>query len=627
MLTAGRWSSILTAFSSSLVATACAVDGWPGAGDDDDSADEQGEVDGGLADDLVVLIQVCRTGGADHTSIRAAIAAAPRGALITVCPGTYRERLSIIEKPLTIRGTGGAAETILDAEGGGPAVVVQNTSNAGLQLEGLTIRGGDNGAAGGGVRCLESRLRLANSVVRDNRGQGGGGGLYSFRCTLEAVDSTFVANTGGERGGGAYLVETSGEVSGSLFQGNQATNGAALHVREGSVVVRGNDMRSNIASLRGGALYHNSDALVEDNEMVANRAGWTGGGVHIVGHDPVLRRNLIRNNRSVNDGGGIYVHQGTATIIDCQVIGNVSEDDGGGIRLFESRARIEGNRVIGNVSADGGGGMRASHEPSLILDNVFRDNEATFGGGIDMDNDSSVVRGGVIEGNRAWRGGGISGSLFPWLGATIDGVRIAGNTAGYGGGIYLEDNFQRVALRDLELIGNQADRGGGLFVRSTNLTVRNSVLARNQADEGGGLYVGAPGPWTDPCPCPPASPSFDVDFVVLHGNRAPSGAQVWIDTGGLSIGNSILSGHTGTAVVASGPDPDWRYTDTVPAIFSGMTNPTGASGNISADPGFVDLVSYALRAGSPCRNGGDPALQDPDGTRADMGRHGGPEAP
>lgn len=634
MLVKGRCFAISTAFSILLMISACSIDDVIDGGSDGDGDGSGDGSDGGPDDpgdvEPTAEISVCASGEADHATIAHAIDAAPAGALITVCAGTYPERLVIEHKGLILRGEEAGA-TILDAGGDGVALTVRDTSDPGLRVEGLTIRGGASNGAGGGVRCQDSWLALAGDVLRDNRADTGGGGLYADACELEVTDTAFLANQGAERGGGALLVDTSGEVSGGRFEDNQAVYGGGVHIAEGSVLLRDNSIENNVAELRGGGLYHDSDAPVEDNVIADNAAGWTGGGVHIVEHAPVLRGNQVRGNRSENDGGGIYVHQGTAAILDGEISDNWSGDDGGGLRLFESRARIEGNRIIGNVTGDSGGGVRVSHEPALFVDNEIRDNEAILGGGIDMDNDSSVVRGGVIEDNVAWRGGGISAMIWPWRDGTIEGVRIAGNRAGYGGGLYLENNFYPVALRDLHVVDNVAwEQGGGLFVRATDVTIRNSAFARNLAEvEGGGLYVGEPEPWEspDPCPCPPLSPSIDVDFVVLHENQAGSASAIFVDTGGLSIGNSILSGHSGMAVVALGPEPVWRYNDTVPDTFAGMANPTGSSGNISADPLFVDLSSFQLRSGSPCRNAGDPALQDPDGTRADMGRHGGPEAP
>lgn len=631
MVITGRWSGIASALAIGLVTSACSSDdhGIPAGGD---GGPGDGGGDGGvMLDDgggePTAELAVCAGGGAEYTTIGDAIAAAPAGARLSICPATYRETLLIVDKPLILFGVEGAVSTILDAGGDGIALTVKGTTGTGLRVEGLTIRGGVNNGAGAGVRCEVSGLRLIGTIVGGNRAAAGGG-LFATGCDLEVLRTTFVSNEGGDRGGGALLVDTSGEVADSSFQANRAVNGAGVNVKEGSVLLRGNQFRDNVAGLRGGGIYLDSDAPVEDNVVVDNVAGWTGGGIHIVAHAPVLRGNQVRDNRSENDGGGIYVHQGTASILDSEIEGNTSADDGGGIRLFESRARVEGNRIIGNVTTDGGGGIRVSHEPALIVDNEIRNNEASFGGGIDMDNDSSVIRGGVIEGNRAWRGGGISAMIFPWLGGTIEGVRIAGNSAGYGGGIYLENNFYPVALRDLELVGNEANQGGGLFVRATDVTIRNSAFAGNEGDErGGGLYVGEPEPWEIPpegCPCPPSSPSIDVDFVVFHQNRSGEGSAVFVDTTGLSISNSIVSGHAGMAVVALGPEPVWTYNDTVPDTFAGMTNPTGQSGNISADPDYADGGSFALRAGSPCVNAGDPAFEDPDGTRADMGRHGGP---
>ena len=83
--------------------------------------------------------------------------------------------------------------------------------------------------------------------------------------------------------------------------------------------------------------------------------------------------------------------------------------------------------------------------------NIITDNEAgSTGGGIDLDNDSSVLPGDQVANNRAGeKGGGIYGSLFPWDGASIEGVTVTGNQAPSGGGIMLEANFVPVSLRQV----------------------------------------------------------------------------------------------------------------------------------------------------------------------------------
>ena len=65
--------------------------------------------------------------------------------------------------------------------------------------------------------------------------------------------------------------------------------------------------------------------------------------------------------------------------------------------------------------------------------------------------------------------------------------------------------------------------------------------------------------------------------------------------------------------------------------WTGVPDPTGASGNLSVDPLWTDLSPFDpadwdlhLQPGSPLIDAGDPSLADPDGTTSDIGPHGGP---
>ncbi len=584
----------------------------------------------------LATISVCASGLASHATIGAAIAAAPAGSVIDVCPGTYPERLTIAGKPLYIRATGGAAVTIVDAGATGRGFLIQAVGGTGVTLEGFTIRNGKTVDEGGAIRCESSTLRVLGSVIATSAAQGGGG-LYATACVLDVSWSAFNDNDGGERGGGALLVGSSGELRSNKFADNKGINGGGLHSIDGSVVIRSNEFRTNHAVLRGGGLYHDSDGLVDANMIIGNDAGWTGGGIHINLHAPTLRGNTISKNTSTNDGGGIYIHESPSFLLENIITDNVSGDDGGGIRIFTSAARLERNQIDRNMADDGGGGIRISHKACLLVDNLVRENRSTVGGGIDLDNDSSVVRGGVISENRADQGGGINAVLFPWFGGTIENVRIIKNRAYWGGGIALDNNFQQVALRGLTLEGNTGGRGGGLYVRGTKFTLSNSVFIKNiSTGKGGALLVGINRPWRDPCPpCPPQT-TGKVDFVVMYGNTAPEGSGLWTDATGLSIGNSILSGNGGPNTVVVAPVekmapvvPQWHYNNILPATFMGMANPTGTNGNLAVDPLFTSPATgdFQLLPGSPARNAGDPALLDQDGSRADMGQFGGPAMP
>ena len=535
--------------------------------------------DGGLT--------VC-VGDPTSPSIGAAIATAADGAIIYVCSGVYAERLTISGKQLDLIGIDGADATVIDGGGSGPVITIEG--GADVTLSGITFQ---NGVApeGGALLCDRSRVQITGSAFRNSRATEYGGGVALLDCT-------------------------------------------------GALV--GNLMRDNEAGKRGGGLYHQSDASVTGNMIVGNRAGWTGGGVHVVGHQPTFDVNTIAENSAVNDGGGIYFHQSNGAVLRANHIHhNHCDDDGGGVRIFETAMTVEANLVEDNTTGDGGGGIRVSHVPSIFIANTIRNNDAGgTGGGIDMDNDASTVMGGEISGNHAsGSGGGIFHWLGPWNGAVLAGVKITNNRAYRGGGIFLDDNFQTVTMIGLVVAGNQASKGGGLMVRGTSYTIRNSVFIDNKGDRGGAIYAGvnsAHSAWTEPCPpCPPTEPVGRIDFSTFHGNRADDGAALWIDTARVTFASSIVSSSQGAAVSvvpAAGmgnqlTPPRWIYNDTVPASFAGMTDPTGRDGNLSTPPLYIDpnAADFHLKAGSACIDAGDPAMRDPDGSRADMGSFGGPQ--
>jgi hypothetical protein len=236
--------------------------------------------------------------------------------------------------------------------------------------------------------------------------------------------------------------------------------------------------------------------------------------------------------------------------------------------------------------------------------------------------------------------------LWPWNGGLMEDVEISGNDAHRGGGMYIENNYQLVTLRRLYVHDNTAYQGAGVYSRGTPLRMSNSLITRNEASSfGGGLMVhrSAAYPWTSSAPPPPIDPVAHVEFTVVHANLADAGQGLWIDAPNFNVDSSIFTGHTGNAVTVAQvepplppeppppvvPPPGWTYNDTFPATFEGMSDPTGSSGNLSGDPAFMapDTGDFQLAAGSMCVDAGNPAKNDPDGSRADIGMHAGPNAP
>lgn len=614
-----------------------------------DSADGN---DGGPPDPdappVDTMLTVCAS-GADFTTIGAAVAAAPDGATLEICGGTYNERIAIT-KTLHLAGAGDTS-TFLDAGNAGTAIDV---TGANLTISGLTIRRGRTPAQGGAIRCTSSGLYISASSILNSRAETGGGGIYGASCTIALDGVRFDTNEGVDFGGGIYLVNSTGSIVSSTFNANSADYGGAIYLMEGDVDIRGSRFTANHARVRGGALYQNSSSAVENSVFDRNTSDWTGAAVHVNQHAPTFHASQFLNGRAAWEGGAFYLHQTDAVLTDNVISGNHAFDDGGALRIFESHARLERNILSNNVSEDGdGGAFKNSHLSSTFIDNMIIDNWARgAGGGAELDNCASVFRGGVVSGNHASIGGGIHVMLWPYNNGVIEDVRIVGNDAWRGGGIYMEESWTHNTLRRLIISGNEAEYGGGVYTRGTPLRMSNSSVYGNDAGAfGGGFFVHSSYayPWTRECPCPPIDPPADVSFVVIDGNTADeSGSAIWINAPNITFRNSIITGagtlvhvaeHTvppppmsppGTmGTIVQTPPPGYMYNDTYPATFFGMSNPTGHDGNISRNPDFMNPAAgdFHLKTGSPCIDAAEPAMTDLDGTRADQGFYGGPGAP
>lgn len=678
------WFRILGAASLSAALAACSGSITPPGGDDDDTMVDAGNVnpDGGVEVDAPVVcvptgnevfgdgidndcdgiideLRVCADGTESFDTIGAAVAAAPDGSGVEVCAGTYPERLVIGNKSVRINGAGDSS-TIIDATGG---VALTVTGGHEVIIAGFTIKNGRNANAGGAIQCTDSRLKVLDSSVVDNRAEAGGGAIYAGNCTIGIERSRFERNEGRDRGGAILVQDGGGSISDSHFTANSADYGGAIALMEGGITIRNTDVLTNTARVRGGGLYLASSSTIEDSRINQNYAGWTGGGVHVHMHAPVFRRTEIDTNEAAWEGGGFYTHQSQIVIEDSTINSNRAFDDGGGLRIFESAARLERNMISNNISADGdGGGFKCSHVASTFIDNQIRDNEALgAGGGIELDNDSSVLRGGVISGNKSSIGGGIHLMLWPWNGGIVEDVVIENNRAHRGGGLYIEDNFQPVNIRRIIVKGNRAFQGAGVYTRGTKLKLTSSWIVENDASDVGGGFFTHPSsryPWTKECPCPPIDPPAEVANTVFFANVADSGSAAYFAAPNHTFRNNIISDHLNTGVVVYVPPPEpppppppppmpgdpppppppppplpnnpyWSHNNTRPATFEGMSNPTGSNGNISTDPQFVSPSTgdFHLAPGSACIDAGEPGMTDPDGTRADLGAYGGPDAP
>ena len=214
-------------------------------------------------------------------------------------------------------------------------------------------------------------------------------------------------------------------------------------------------------------------------------------------------------------------------------------------------------------------------------------------------------------------------------GTTLDHVDITNNFADRGGGLYI-GSAASVTATHTRFVLNNGSFGGGAANDSGTFTITNGIFVENVGSTlGGGIWMedGATTIWNS-------------TFVANSAPLAGGGSLAVEGTSTLKLYSSILFQAPGGELinVQSGSSTTITYNDAFNPFggtYSGITDPTGTSGNISVDP---DLTSFTLNgvddddltldAASDCVDAGNPsaAYNDADGTTNDQGAYGGPSS-
>jgi len=171
--------------------------------------------------------------------------------------------------------------------------------------------------------------------------------------------------------------------------------------------------------------------------------------------------------------------------------------DGGGIdRVFyiHSGIILLKRLTVQNGKATYGGGIYNHGGTLYIEESTIRNNVALRGGGIFNKGTLSITKS-TIESNEAVYGGGILNSGF----LTISESTLTSNSAvwdivgsvngGYGGGIYAGiDNFGTY-ISESTLSENDAEVGGGIYIKNGLVVITGSTLSGNTAIDGGGIFI------------------------------------------------------------------------------------------------------------------------------------------
>ncbi len=158
--------------------------------------------------------------------------------------------------------------------------------------------------------------------------------------------------------------------------------------------------------------------------------------------------------------------------------------------------------------------------------------------------------------------------------------------------------------------------GGALFLHDSVL-VENCIMARDTAQgDGGAIYVDRD-----------ASNVRIINSTFYSDSAYGAGQAIFApgNPGDITIKNSMITG-TGDNIIYPGPDSDFK--PFLQYSLAGLSWAAIDTTIVSGEPWFVDPFNndFHLLEGSPGMDQGDPdpAYNDPDGSRNDLGAYGGP---
>ncbi|MFL5328248.1 MAG: hypothetical protein ACJ8C4_04985 [Gemmataceae bacterium] len=229
--------------------------------------------------------------------------------------------------------------------------------------------------------------------------------------------------THGRATNGTALNMTDGTVilSNMVFSFNTATSlGGAIALTTGNLTVSNSKFQGNTSASSGGAIYGSSTCqlTLNNDQFLANTAAGSGGAIFAPANSSTITASLdiFANNRGTS-GGAIYTGGGsTMTVDQSYFTGNVATSARGGA-IYES-ANATGQLVITNST-------------------LSANTAITQGGAVLSYYGNAKIQNSTLTGNRAVNGGAIytvGGSGTPTL--ELDFVTVSGNTATAGvGGI------------------------------------------------------------------------------------------------------------------------------------------------------------------------------------------------
>ena len=477
---------------------------------------------------------------------------------------------------VAINGVSITGNTISGEDGLGGGIYFENTSLAShgysfqISLNYGTISGNSSTSKGGGIYVYKERVE-ANAVngktltVSGNI-SGYGAGIYIEEGSLEMANGTIIQNSisGTGNGGGIYIENGDFTINAGEISGNTVSNGngGGVYIRgkkEGDKII-GNFKMDGQGTINGNSASGNSEDV-----------GF-GGGIYVDGGNFTLTQNAeagqISTNTATKDGGGVYINGGQFVQKAGAISSNTSGGDGGGVCIVNGGTfTMSGGSITLNgkegttINTQNGGGVYLNGG-NFVLENgtISNNGAAVNGGGVFLTGDDCTyeLKKGNITGNSAGHGGGVylENGLFK-LGTsanTTDG-NISNNTAGSGGGVYIGSSIASTIADETPdeptegfimyggtITGNSTtDDGGGIYLNGGSFLMNNGEISNNSSStDGGGVCIANNGNFT-------MNNGDITGNGKISGKLTRNGGGVYLDGGTLTVNAGNISENAATA--------------------------------------------------------------------------------
>ncbi len=312
---------------------------------------------------------------AQYVTIQAAIDASSDGDTVIVLPGyeqAYKGRgnkgLIFKGKKITLKSVTGPADTTINCENRGTAMIFIHGEGPDTVIDGFTIRYSDTGA----IYMEDASPTITNCVIKNNTANRSGAAIGCYLNSAPTITNcTIKFNDSNGAGGGIYFENTSPTLSPIYPTVSNCTishnfsrggGGGIFSGEYASPTISDCTITENVTFGHGGGVYVAGNALIERCTISENYTrvndNTNGGGLYLYKYEPVIRNCVIARNSAMNEGGAFYFHWSNGIVQNCTIYKNRAWNGdeetttrGGAISIFNAFPGIILNSIIWGNSA------------------------------------------------------------------------------------------------------------------------------------------------------------------------------------------------------------------------------------------------------------------------------------